>query len=191
MTALSRLFLATAAGLILGLIIHLGVILMMPVLSSRDAFALLESSTGNEPTGFILSQSTEGGLPWLQFSDPAVSMAVCPYRLDQGPYIISVHNDAPFQSVSFHARGGGIFFAVTDRAEVRGELDFIIATDDQMEQIMAMDDYEELYSRYIRVPAPSMEGLVVLRSLAPSPSFKIKAENAAALADCRRFEFTE
>lgn len=191
MTALSRFLLATAAGLILGLIIHLIVILTMPLLSTRDAFGLLESSTGNEPVGFVLSQSTAGGLPWLQFSDPAVSMAACPYRLDQGPYVVSIHSEAPFQSVSFHARGGDIFFAVTDRAEVRGELDFILATDDQMEQITAMDDYEELYSRYIRVPAPPMEGLVVIRSLAPSPSFKMRAENAVALADCRRLETTE
>lgn len=188
MTSFSRFLLATASGLVLGLIIHLAVILIMPSLSGRDAFGRLNSPPSNLAEGFVLSQSGQNGLPWLYFSDPVASMAVCSYHLDEGPYVVSVHTDAPFQSVSFHARGGGVFFAVTDRAEVRGQLDFIVATDDQIEQITTASDYDELYSRHIRVPAPSIEGLVVIRSLAPSPSFKPKAENAAALADCRRLE---
>lgn len=188
MTALSRFLLASAGGLILGLIIHLVVILAMPSFSNRDAFGRLNSSPDSAATGFVLSQSAQNGLPWLHFSDPASSMAVCSYHLDKGPYIVSIRAAAPFQSVSFHTRGGGTFFAVTDRAEVRGQLDFILATDDQMEQITTESDYDELYSHHIRVPSPSMEGLVVIRSLAPSPSFKIKAENALALADCRRLE---
>ena len=45
----------------------------------------------------------------------------CAFDLEDGPVRVSTKTNALFQSLSFHARGGSVFFAVTDRAAVRGE----------------------------------------------------------------------
>jgi Predicted integral membrane protein len=186
MSPFKRFILATGAAVVLGGIIHLGTVLTIPYLADRDAYSLLEKTTGEDSSGFVFSPPGETGLPWLQYNDPSMTMAICPYDLQEGPYVISVKGDETFQSVSFHQHKGSVYFAVTDQAEVRGEINFIVATAEQLAQLMSEDNFDELAARKIRVTAPSAKGLVVLRSLAPFPSFNEIAANNVALAECRR-----
>lgn len=182
----SRFLLATLAGLILGAIIHLVVVLSMPGFSERDTFSQLMRNPDDDAPGFIFSPANESGLPWLRYVDPAVTLAVCPYDLDTGPYIMTIRGDVSFQSISFHAHQGNVYFAVTDKAQVRGQSSFVVATEAQMMQLMQSGEYDEFYSRNIKVTAPSSKGLAVLRTLAPYPSFKKISEDISALADCHR-----
>lgn len=185
MRPLFRFLLATLAGLVLGAIIHLVVVLALPSFANRDAFGLLEKSADSSNPGFITSPENESDLPWLRYADPATTLAVCPYDLTDGPFLISITGNAAFQSVSFYEHQGGAYFAVTDQTQVRGETSLILATEAQMAFLVQSGEYEEFYARNIRVTAPSAKGIAVLRVLASYPSLKAISRDTAALAQCR------
>ena len=96
---------------------------------------------------------------------------------------ISAQTGSLFQSLSFHARGGGVFFAITDRAAVRGALDLVVMTRRQLDEALAAEDQDEP-SRDVRIVAPQREGFVVVRALAALPSLREEAEAAAKSVSC-------
>ena len=55
-----------------------------------------------------------------------------------------------------------MFFAVTDRAAVRGELELVVMTRRQLDEALASEDEDEP-SRDVRIVAPRGEGLVIVR----------------------------
>jgi uncharacterized membrane protein len=110
-------------------------------------------------------------------------VAACGYNLDEGPVRISARTGPLFQSLSFHARAGGIFFAVTDRAAIRGSLDLVIMTRQQLDEALARED-EDDPTRDVRIISPSREGLVIVRVLAGLPSQRLEAEAAASSVSC-------
>ena len=96
---------------------------------------------------------------------------------------VSARTGALFQSVSLHARAGGVFFAITDRAAVRGALDLVLMTRRQLDEALATEDPDEP-SRDVRIVAPSREGLVVIRVLAAFPSQREEASEVAKSVSC-------
>ncbi|MEN3930425.1 DUF1254 domain-containing protein [Microvirga sp. W0021] len=186
MRARYRFLLATLAGLILGAIIHIVIILTIPAFTDRDVYGLLEHTSHDDAPDFISMPESGSGLPWMAHADPAVNLAVCVYDLRKGPYLLSVSGETAFQSVSFHAQKGNVYFAVTDQAQVHGRNEFIIATDNQMAQLVQSGDYDSYYSHTIKVFSPTTKGVIVLRSFTPYPSAKQLSENSAALAECHR-----
>ena len=66
-----------------------------------------------------------------------------------------------------------MFFAVTDRAAVRGELEIVAMTARQLDEARAAED-ENDPSRDVRIVAPEQQGFVIVRVAAPD------AEPAAA-----------
>ncbi len=76
-----------------------------------------------------------------------------------------------------------MFFAVTDRAAVRGELEIVVMTRRQLDEALAEEDEDEP-SRDVRIVAPRQEGLIVVRAAAPFPSQRREAEEAAKAVSC-------
>jgi uncharacterized membrane protein len=177
MTLRGRFVLATLCGLVLGAIGHLLGILILPALSEQDAFSRLRSTMTSE-TAVIVDPSG-----WLPLPDPALVVAACAYDLADGPVRIASQVTAPFQSISLHARAGGVYFAVTDRAAVRGALDLVVMTRAQLDEALAAED-ESDPSRDVRIVSPTAEGLIVVRVLAPFPSQRAEAEAAARSVGC-------
>ena len=85
-------------------------------------------------------------------------MAACAFDLDGRPGAgLEPKPAALFQSLSFHASGGSVFYAVTDRAAVRGELELVVMTRRQLDEALAEEDEDEP-SRDVRIVAPRREG---------------------------------
>jgi uncharacterized membrane protein len=181
MNALARLFFATLCGLVLAGIVHLSAVLAMPWLSERDAFSRLQTTLTAGKSELIAAPAA--GDTWLPHPDPAVAVSACAYNLDEGPVRISANTGALFQSMSFHAKGGGAFFAITDRAAVRGVLELVVMTRRQLDEALAAEDEDEP-STDVRIVAPRGEGLVVVRALASFPSLRGAAEEAAKSVSC-------
>jgi uncharacterized membrane protein len=175
-----RFLLATLCGLVLAGIVHLTVILAIPWLSERDAFSRLRSTMTVDRSELVAAPAAD---TWLPQPDPAVAVAACAYNLDEGPVRISAKTGPLFQSLSFHGRGGGVFFAVTDRAAIRGSLELVVMTRRQLDEALAMEDEDEP-SRDVRIVAPNREGLAVVRVLAALPSLRDEAEVAAKSVSC-------
>ena len=176
----ARFLLATLCGLVLAGIVHLTAVLAMPWLSERDAFSRLRPTLTVDKSELV---AAPGADTWLPRPDPAVAVSACAFNLAEGPVRISAKVGPLFQSVSFHARGGGVFFAITDRAAIRGALDLVVMTRQQLDEALAMEDEDEP-SRDVRIVAPNREGLAIVRVLASLPSLREEAEAAAKSVSC-------
>ena len=177
----ARFLFATACGLVLAGIVHLAAVLAMPWLSERDAFSRLRSTLTADKSEIIAAPAATD--TWLPQPDPALAVSACAYNLDEGPVRISAQTSSLFQSLSFHAKASGVFFAITDRAAIRGILDLVVMTRRQLDEALATEDQDEP-SRDVRIVAPQREGFVVVRVLAAFPSLREEAETAAKSVSC-------
>lgn len=181
MTGFGRFLLATLSGLVLAALVHIAVVFAIPWLSERDAFSRLRPTISAERSELVAAPGTAE--TWLPRPDPAVAVGACAYNLDEGPVRISTKAGPLLESLSVHSRGGGAFFAVTDRAAVRGALDLVVMTRPQLDEVLARED-EEDPSRDVRVVAPHRQGFVIVRVLAALPSQRAEAEEAAKSVSC-------
>ncbi len=177
----ARFLFATLCGLILAGIVHLSAVLAMPWLSERDAFSRLQPTLTADKSELVSAPAAND--TWLPHPDPALAVSACAYNLNEGPVRISANTGVLFQSLSFHAKGGGAFFAITDRAAVRGVLELVVMTRRQLDEALASEDEDEPSSD-VRIVAPQREGLIVVRVLATYPSLRQVAEEAAKSVSC-------
>jgi uncharacterized membrane protein len=177
----ARFILATLCGLVLAAGVHIAIVLGAPRMAERDAFARLHATLAEEQMQLL---SAPGGTStWLPQPDPAVAVAACAFDLEEGPVRISTKIGSLLQSLSLHSQGGSVFFAVTDRAAVRGALELVVMTRRQLDEALAAED-EDAPSRDVRIVSPKREGLVVVRVAAPYPSLRSQAEEAAKAVSC-------
>lgn len=189
-----KLVLATATGLVLAGMTHIGAILLMPWLSEQDAYSRLSPTATADaavliaaPRGdaFADPDARAARPTWMPLHDPALAVGACAYDLADGPLRVSAPDGDLFQTLSLHARGAGAFYAVTDRAAVRGRLELVIATQAQLDALVAREEDgpesapEDGFGD-LRVVAPTPRGFVLARALAAFPS---EAERAVALVE--------
>lgn len=164
-----------AATLMVAGIVHIATILIMPEVSPRDAFARIE---GLGPRATVIPIApARPGRELSTFNDPAAAIAVCRYDLADGPLRLGAQIAGDeFVSFSFHTRDNVAFYAMTDRAALRGAIDVVVYTQDQLDSAEAQDP-EDSAPADRRLVSPTREGFVYMRSLASTPG---QAEEAAA-----------
>jgi uncharacterized membrane protein len=177
----ARFLVATLCGLVLGCVVHIAIILGTPSYATRDAYSRLAPTLAAEQATLVSAPGGRG--TWLPQPDPAVAVAACAFDLAEGPVRVTAQPGSLFQSMSLHTRGGGVFFAVTDRAAVRGELQIVVLTRRQLDEALAQEN-EDDPSRDVRIVAPRREGFVMIRVAAPFQSQRAQAEEAAKAVSC-------
>jgi uncharacterized membrane protein len=177
----ARFLLATFCGLVLAALVHLSAVFALPYVAEFDALSRLRPTMSSDRSEVVVAPGEQTS--WVPQPDPAVALAACAYNLDEGPVRVATRTGALFQSLSFHARGGAVFFALTDRAAIRGSLELVVMTRRQLDEALARDD-EEDPSRDVRIVSPSREGLVIVRVLAALPSQREAATEAAKSVSC-------
>ena len=177
-------WLATGAGLVIAGLVHVATVLAIPRFAEGDAFSRAQASETLDHPLRIHGLSGDAPLPesWLPNPDPAVSVGVCSYDLDDGPMRISAQAGALMLSVSVHARRGA-FYALTDQAAVRGGLDLVVMTRAQYDEALANDVAGEV-TRDVRIVAPARRGFAVVRVIAALPSQRAAADAAVQAVGC-------
>jgi uncharacterized membrane protein len=181
MRARDRLVLASLCGLVLAAITHISVILAIPHMAQNDAFSRLSATANGEKAELIAKPGTLDS--WPPDLDPNTATGACAYTLEDGPVRIMLRSANLPQILSFHAKGGGVFFAITDKAALKGVLEVVIVTKAQLDKLKSLDD-EEAPSRDIRILAPLSEGLAIIRALALFPSQREEAETLVQAMSC-------
>jgi uncharacterized membrane protein len=166
----------TLAGLALAAFIHIIVVLAVPGLAEKDAVSLF-AEHGEQ------GKAERVNLAAVADSDPLTAVAACAYDLGAGPFRVSARTGDSLLSLSLHRRGGGVAYAITDRAAVRGLIEFVILTPRQLEDRLARDDEGESV-RELRVVSPGETGLIVARALIRRPSDRAEAEALVAGVAC-------
>lgn len=174
----AQIALALLCALVLAGLAHVSAVLAIPWVGDQDAYHRLRRMPGAERTQMV----PLGDSAWPPRRDPAIVLAGCAYNLGDGPVRISARTGTLFESLSFHARGGVLFFAVTERAAVRGSLDLVLMT--QAQQQAAGEEDGDEPSPDVRIVAPQREGFVIVRVLAGFPSQKEEAEALAKAVTC-------
>ncbi|MCB5176314.1 DUF1254 domain-containing protein [Microvirga lenta] len=176
-----RFLLATLVGVVLGLGVHIAAIIAAPRLAENDAFGKILPTLAAERAQIVSAPG--GGDTWLPLPDPSVAVAACAFDLRTGPMRVGAQTGSLFLSFSFHTKTGGVFFAVTDRAAVRNQLEIVVMTPRQLDEARAAED-ENDPSRDVRIIAPEEQGFVVVRVAAPSHSLRTQAEESAKAVAC-------
>ncbi|MET3893376.1 putative membrane protein [Bosea sp. OAE506] len=180
--AFARLLLATSAGLVLAGIVHIVTILLIPPLSESDA-AHAYAALGAGGQAELVRAGDPRGLPLPREDDPATVTAICSYDLAAGPMRVVARAGTLPLALTLHRQGGGTLYAITDRAAIRGVVEFLVMTQEQRDERAARDEEGEV-SRELRVVSDSERGLIVVRALARLPSDRADAEALASGVAC-------
>jgi uncharacterized membrane protein len=176
----TRWFLWTLAGIILGGIVHLGTILALPRTASQDAYSRLEPITPvNAMTQIPRPTAAKALLP---FMDPAFAVAVCRYDLAGGPMRLTAPVSQAYTSVTFYTRRGVAYYGINDRAAGRRTIELLLMTTAQRDAMP--EDSEVTAADRLIIESPSPTGLIVLRALSAEPGLMPMAQASVAAARC-------
>ncbi len=176
----AAIFLAAVA--IVGALVHLIVILVIPVVATRDAFARLEElGPVDETIALPRPSPSERRFP---YADPALASAFCRFDLAAGPLRVTAPvGRAGFASLSFHTRRGAVFYALTDKAATHGLMQAIVVTPAQLRALAAHDD-EDNPPQDLRIVSATNEGFVLMRAFSELPSLYAAAEEQVKSLSC-------
>lgn len=162
-------------------IAHILTVLLIPryaVLDAASAFL----NTGADARAELIKPDQQGQMPIID-ADALTAIAVCGFDLADGPLRVSARTGQTLMSLSLHVRGGGVFYAVTDKAAQRGLIEFVVLDRRQFEDRVAKDDDGDS-QRELRIIAPAQQGIVVARALVRQPSDRPLAEAMVSAVAC-------
>jgi uncharacterized membrane protein len=180
---LGRFVLTTMAGLVLAGIVHIVTILLIPTLSDRDASTAYRMLGSGGRAELLPSSGDSRDLAALREADPAVVTAVCSYDLSAGPMRVVARTGSLPLGLTLHRRGGGVLYAITDRAAIRGVVEFVVMTEEQRDERISQDEDGEA-ARELRIVSDTGQGLIVARVLAKLRSDRADAEALATGVAC-------
>lgn len=176
-----RWLLWLVAGLLLGVVVHLGTVLALPRTATQDAYARLTAIAPVNTLVPLAPPTPERAV--LPFMDPAFAAAVCRYDLGQGPLKLTVPVSQSYTSVSFYTRYGVSYYAINDRAAGRRIIELDLMTGEQRNDLPP--DEEVTAADRLIVESPMLTGLILLRALAAEPGAMPAARGVLAAAQCR------
>lgn len=174
-----KFFYAILVGLVGAGIVHVAVLLLLPQFSKRDAWQSLADSADFYKA--VRIDANDGGPPLVEGMDPLFHAAACRFDLKEGPVRLHASGTVPFWSASVYDRAGQNLYSFNDRAS-EGALDFVVLTSDQMIEVRksAPEDYRA--SVFVQVPVG--EGIVVVRTFVPDPTWEASTTDFLARLAC-------
>ncbi len=173
------------ATLIIAGLVHIVTILALPRVAVRDSYARIASIA--PINRFTALPQAIPGAELLPLQDPALALGACRFDVNEGP--VRVRADVTgldgLLTLSFHDRRGGSFYATTDRGALRGGIDIVLLTRDQLAAVEALDLEDEI-PQELRLLTPTREGFVLAGSLALDAGDLEAARKRLALVSCAR-----
>ncbi len=155
--------------------VHIIAIFALPRLEGKDAFARLSAFA--RPVGLTLLPAPGPEGATMPFADPAIAQGVCLFDLARGAVRLrgKVEGDR-LLTLSFRAPSGEVFYSMTDRAAQHGKIDVLLLSPAQLETLEAEADDDEDPPQELRLVAPTRRGIILVNSLAVTPSERPEAE---------------
>jgi uncharacterized membrane protein len=109
------------AGLVLGGIIHIAVILALPALTGGSVWSQVSALGAlNKP---VVLPTAQAGEPNPLRLDPELAYAVCRIDLRQGPGVVAGTLPQAFWSVAVYGHAGNVLYSTTNRDGIGQNLD--------------------------------------------------------------------
>jgi uncharacterized membrane protein len=161
---------ALAYALLVGLvgagIVHIVILLLVPQLAERNAWARFAVISSPNRTVLVEGEVRQA----LNAADPAFQAAACRFDLSSGPVQVTAQGKVPFWSASVYDRGGRNLYSLNDRSGGGGALDLVMLTPEQMTAVR--QGLPEAFTRSVFVEVPDGEGMLVVRAFASDSSFE-------------------
>lgn len=161
-----RLFHALVLGCIGAGIIHIIVLLLVPVYSQRDAWAVLSEQANLHRT---VRLDPPDALPLIGSLDPLFDAVACRFDLHEGVLQLRGDGGVPYWSISIHDRAGLNIFSANDSSSPAGNLNFVVATPAQM--ISLRNSLPQELDGAVFVEAEINEGIALIRAFVPDPGW--------------------
>ncbi len=162
-------------------IVHLAILVLLPVLSERDAWARMAARS--DLLRSVRLGPTEADSP-VRLDDPFLVGAACRFDLHHhGVLHVTAGSGPPFWSVSIHDRRGYNLASFNDRTAAGGRLDLAVATTAQLADLRR--ELPDALSRSIYVEVDDPQGIVVLRAFRPDPTWEPVVEAFLASFACQ------
>lgn len=168
------------AGLVLGGIIHIAVILALPALSATaawDRVAALGSAAG--PT---VLPAAKAGEPNPLRLDPELAYAVCRVDLRNGPASVSGTLPQAFWSVAVYGRNGTVVYSTTNRDGIGTQLDLGVFNPAQTR--LLAEQKLDVAEGLLIVEATEDDLVVLVRLAPPHPEMRARYEKALTGLKC-------
>ncbi|MCF4097923.1 DUF1254 domain-containing protein [Maritalea mediterranea] len=168
------------AGLILGGIIHLSVILLVPNFAERDAWSRLAKIAPDQ--AFIaLDHGNEELARALQL-DPALSYGVCQFDLARGPMFIDGKLPHSFWSIAVAARDGRVIYSTTSRAGSGDEIK--IGVFNPAQSRLLAEEGLDIGQGFLIVNAPSDQLTAIVRLWPDHDALRQRYDQALESISC-------
>lgn len=168
------------AGVVLGGIIHIGVILALPALASDGIWSRV-SALGDEATPLVLRAAPAGEINPLGL-DPELAYAVCRLDLRKGSGYLRGALPAAFWSIAVYGPTGTVLYSTTNRDSVGNtiELGIFNAAQTRLLAEQQLDVAEGL----MIVESEEEDVIVLVRLAPPQPAMRARYEGGLASLDC-------
>lgn len=177
---MKRLLIWLLAGVMLGGLIHLIVILTLPGAATRDLWTRLARIEAVET--FKVLDDIAPGAPNPLGLDPELVYGVCQLDLRDGPGIVNGALPLAFWSVAVFDRQGHVIYATTNRSGTGGAIDMGIFNPAQT-RLLAEQRFE-IADGLLLVEAPGNNVMVVLRLAPPHKAMRDRYAEALAGLEC-------
>jgi uncharacterized membrane protein len=172
-----RTLLWLLAGLMLGGIVHIAVILMVPRFASNDTWSRVEALDALDR--IVVLPPAVAGAPNPFGLDPELAYAVCRINLAAGPGEVSGALPRAFWSVAVYDRGGTVIYSTANRDGASNQLDLGIFNPAQT-RLLAQQQLD--VAEGLLIVESQSDDVFVLVRLAP-PHEVMRPRYEAMLAD--------
>lgn len=168
------------AGVLLGGIIHILVILSVPAVATHNVWARI-TALAPENKVMLLPPLKPGEANPLQL-DPGLSYAVCRLNLKSGPGVLTGTLPDAFWSLAIYDPSGAVSYSITNRDGIGKNLNLGIFNADQT-HLLAEQEIEVADGLLI-VESDSDDVFVVIRLMAPYDVVRPRYEKALSDIAC-------
>jgi uncharacterized membrane protein len=164
---------------------HLATILLIPHTATRDMYQRLGAFAFGDGI-HILPAATPQQSP-LPLMDPAIVIGVCRYDLTlQGAQQMRGQHPPWYWSITVHDNHGSAFFAINNRSLGERTIDLRVMSADNVQRLRA--DMPEDAEQDLLIPSPTLQGFILVRALAPTPSARASVEDSLKAINCQLIE---
>ncbi|WP_299347663.1 hypothetical protein [uncultured Maritalea sp.] len=178
-----RFFTHLFAGIVLGGIIHISVILIMPLMSTHNAWTTI--SRFAQPEGISVIDSQSLALRAQLDLDPAFSYAVCQVDLSNGPIELSGAMPAYFWTAALIGQDGTVPYSTNSRTNNNRDLKIGIFTEDQSRALISEGTDIDPALQIVRVQTEQITAIIRIipphLALVPTMEEQISALKCSSL----------
>ena len=168
------------AGVVLGLIIHITVILALPALASQTVWSRIGAMA---PTNqVVVLPAVAAGAPNPLQLDPELSYAVCRVNLASGPAVLSGTLPGAFWSLAIFDRSGAVIYSTTNRDGIGQHLNLGIFNAAQTH--LLAEQQIDIAEGLLIVESNANDVFVVIRLAPPQEAMRKRFETALAGIVC-------